>query len=121
MTTPLEESPAPALGKRSADAQGRALAYAGLTFATVAPLTYATERILERLRAPVADPGLVLLSTHMGFVWRALVATWFGVATAALVFLSLRDGRSPGIRARSFGIALVVIGVLVATAAVALP
>jgi len=98
---------------RRRDLRARALAMAGIAFAFTAPLTYVVERVLERLRAPAVDPGLILVSTHMAFVWRAVVATWFGCAAAALVFLSQRDGetmapRAPRLMAALAGLALVI-------------
>jgi hypothetical protein len=120
VSAPTEVPPAQgSVGLR--DEHAHALARAGLTFALVAPLTYLVERVLERLRAPAVDPGLILASTHMAFVWRSIVATWFGGAAAALVFLAQREGRAPALNRHRWMSALAALALVAGIVALALP
>ena len=119
----VEELPVPRRRspQESVERTRRAVALAGLVFAATAPLTYGAMRGVERWRDPVVDPGQILTPTHMAFVWRSLVAGWFGVACAGLVFLATRDGgRADGV-VRRLTLAVVLIGVGLALVALRFP
>ena len=106
---------------RAESARQSALALAGLTFSFVAPLTYLAERVMERMRAPVVNPGLILLSTHLGYVWRAVVATWFGAACAGLVYLAMREEDTSVAHATKVSAGIVAVGALLAVVALFFP
>jgi len=92
------------------DGRGRAIAIAGLAFAAVTPATYGLLRALERWREPLIDPGQILTSTHMAFVWRSLVSGWFGVGCAGLVFLATRAGGEYRLLVRRLALAVAIVG-----------
>lgn len=107
----------PTLATEGDDSRSRALAFAGLFFACLAPLTYGILRAIERARAPLVDPGQILASTHMAFIWRTAVATWFGFITAGVAYVVVRS--SPPSRASINRVAasIVAIGLGLAAAA----
>lgn len=100
------------------DRRRRALAGSALTFAVVAPATYLVMRVIERTRAPVVNPGLILASTHMDFVWRSAVSAWFAGSCSTIAYLRTRD-EGPS-RRRIAGLSLGVLLVGVALMGVAL-
>ncbi len=106
---------------KAQDAAPRALALAGLAFALVAPLTYGLLRAIERARDPIVDPGQILASTHMAFVWRTLVSIWFAAAFATLTFLVARDRGAAGARPRRLALAIAAVGVGLALFAIRFP
>ena len=79
----------------SPDARRSRVALAALVFALTAPLTYVLVRVYERTRVGVFDPALVLRSTHVDYLWRAAIATWWGVTCALVVWLALRSPKAP--------------------------
>ncbi len=107
--------------RSKADERASAVSLAGLTFAVIAPLTYIAQRMLERVRAPVVNPGLILISTHLGYVWRSAVAAWFGAACAGLVYLALRDEKANVRHATRLSAGLVVTGLGLAWLALRYP
>jgi hypothetical protein len=79
-------------------------------FAVGAIAGYAAHRLASRLLGE-PDPRTVIAAEHVGFYWRALTATWWGVLLAAFAW------RFPGAEAplrRVFWPVLVVAVVVVA-------
>lgn len=62
-----------------------ALARGALVFAVVAPATYMALLLYGRWRAKaVVDPSLIILASHVGFLWRVAIASWFGAVWAGV-------------------------------------
>ena len=70
------------------------IAVAGLMFAVSAPVTYALERLYERLRAGPHNMQLILSEPKAGFYWRATIAVWLAGLMAMLAFRYLRTDAS---------------------------
>ena len=66
----------PADGRRSPIARG------AFVFSVVAPATYVALRLYEIARTGHVDPSLILRSTHVGYLWRIAIATWWGLTCA---------------------------------------
>jgi hypothetical protein len=96
----------------------RKLAVGAVAFAATAPATYMLHRVYERLRAGTVDPSLILLSTHVDFLWRVAVATWVGGLAALAATHRLTD---PARRARSLAGIAAALAALVALVAWRLP
>jgi hypothetical protein len=93
-------------------------ALGALVFAAVAPLAYVTQRVYERARYGTVDPSLILQSTHVDYLWRIAIATWWAGACAIVVALLFRNrstearsraGRRIGIAALAFAALAVVL------------
>jgi len=72
------------------DRSRRRLAVAALVLSLTAPATYMAQRLYERARHGPVDPSLILMSTHVDYLWRIAVATWWGGCCALLSWLWLR-------------------------------
>jgi phosphotransferase system glucose/maltose/N-acetylglucosamine-specific IIC component len=59
-------------------------ALAALVFAATAPAAYVAQRLYQRARSGEIDPSLILMSTHVDYLWRVAVATWIGGVAALL-------------------------------------
>ncbi len=72
----------------ASNASGRErLAIAGAAFAGATPLAYAAQRLFEVARGGGAStPDLVIYTNHVGYYWRVLAATWWGLVAAILVY-----------------------------------
>jgi hypothetical protein len=93
------------------------VAVAALVFALTAPLTYALVRVYERARVGVFDPALVLRSTHVDYLWRAAIASWWGATCALVVWLALRSRAAPASLATRLAAAGLAAGAVVAVLA----
>jgi hypothetical protein len=92
----------------------RALALAALVFGLTAPLTYVLQRVYERARVGVVDPTLILRSTHVDYLWRVGVATWWAGTCALVTWLTWRERPAGPAATRRLAWAAVVAGALVA-------
>ena len=93
------------------------LAFGALVFALTAPLGYIAQRSYEIARVGRIDPSLVLKTTHIDYLWRAVVALWFG-GLCALLATAVLDRNSWSAR---LGPASIAIGLLVLVTAWLLP
>ena len=93
------------------------LAFGALVFALTAPLGYIAQRSYEIARVGRIDPSLVLKTTHIDYLWRAVIALWFGGLCALLATAVLQ--RDPW--SSRLGPASVVIGLIFLVTAWLLP
>jgi hypothetical protein len=95
------------------------LALGGLVFAAVAPSVYAFERLYERARVGVVDPALILMTTHVDYLWRVGVAVWCGGVAALFAIVVTRPRRRQPAPRVERALALLTLVAAVATAALA--
>jgi hypothetical protein len=78
------------MASKRKDSSGRSgVALAALAFAATAPGCYMAQRVYEIARIGRVDPSLVLLSSHVDFLWRCAIASWFGGICGLFVALVL--------------------------------
>lgn len=109
--------------KKATDGRRQALARAALVFALVAPVSYSALRLYEIGRGGAVDPSLIMRSTHLGYLWRVIVASWWGITCAAIAFWRASSRTSPAKRddLRDWVAAIVVLGSVVTVVSFAFP
>jgi hypothetical protein len=69
-----------------AEARRGAASQAAAVFALVAPTSYAALRLYEIARTGAIDPSLILLSSHVGYLWRIVIASWWAATCAFIAY-----------------------------------
>ena len=108
------------------DERRRRVARAAIVFALVAPISYVLLRLYEIARSGHVDPSLILRSTHVGYLWRVAIASWWAL-TCALSFYGLArgsGGRRAGARLlspRRLGAIAILLAIVVVVVSFAYP
>jgi hypothetical protein len=95
------------------------IALAAIAFAATAPITYAMQRVVEVARSGRHDPSLILVSSHVDYLWRILIATWWGGACALFVYA--RSSTRAASHARRWARVALALSAVVVVASVAWP
>lgn len=98
------------------DDRRRRGAAAAAAFAVIAPITYVGLRLFELARSGHVDPSLILRSTHVGYLWRVTIATWWALTCAFVVY-----GRGWSAPARRIGVVAASLTAIVALLSVLYP
>jgi hypothetical protein len=101
---------------QASDERRRRAAGAAVVFALVAPISYVALRLYEIARSGHVDPSLILKSTHVSYLWRVAIATWWALGCAFIAY-----GQGAKMSPRRAGSAAVALGALVIALAFAYP
>ncbi len=85
---------------------------AAMAFASVAPVAYLVQRLLDRARGVAFDPTSVVSEPHVAFYWRCAIAAWWGGLAALTAHAIAGRGGSPDRWAWWLALAAAPVGVV---------
>jgi hypothetical protein len=74
---------------KTSDVKRSAVAAAAIVFGLVAPVTYHSIRIYERLRNGPADAAMIISEARTTFYWRFGISTWWAGLIAVVAYRML--------------------------------